>query len=779
MLRKTLVSGAILLRLFPFSNFGGKHGLFSLRLVVRSATLIVCLGLIAIAATLLWQARERSLRLAESTTRNLVGMLTQHTERTFDSVDMLLKIVARELGPRPEDPVKRSDLAANLAKLAQDLPHVMSVRMLDPDDGEPLFEFFRTATTGRGADADALLVHKANRYLGLHIGRPYLDRQSQTWVVGVSRRISGQEGIPGRVVVALLNLEYLNSFYASIAMGEKGSISIIRGDGIMIARHPFDPSFIGKDVSKALQASTGNRNEGNYDLRAPTDNVKRTYAFKKMARMPIVITAGISERAVLAEWREEATRGMSIVLAAVLVLLALGEILARVAGYREKAERKLIHAASNDALTDLPNRTEFQRRLECALREAPESLCVLFIDLDEFKTINDTLGHDAGDSLLVAAARRLAATTTDTGFLARLGGDEFAVAIRGTPDLARQTARTILATLRQPFDHNGQTVMTAGSIGIALFPEHGRSASDLLKNADIALYSAKANGRARYAVFETGMRTEIEERIALHEDVKYGVQRNLFVPFYQPQISIRTGQIQGFEALARWRHPERGLLGPSVFGSAFDSHELAIAIGRKLFRQVLADTRRWIDDGLPFGRVAVNASAAELDHPDYASWMLNEIAARAVPPEVVEVEVTEGVLFGKTLDRVQANLLLLHRAGIRIALDDFGTGYASLTHLKQFPISVLKIDRSFVHNVENDHADASIIRAVIDMARSLKMEVVAEGVERPYQVDFLKKTGCTGAQGYLFAKPMTASRVPHFIQQRQLEAGPSALEARA
>lgn len=767
------------MRLLNFFSFDGKHGLFSLRLVVRTATLVVCFGLIAIAATLLWQARERSLKLAESTTRNLVGILTQHTERTFDSVDMLLKIVSRELGPQPDDPVKRSDLSANLAKLAQDLPHVMSVRMLDPNDGEPLFEFFRTTATGRGADADALQVHKANRYLGLYIGHPYLDQKSQTWVVGISRRISGQEGVPGRVVVALLNLEYLNSFYASIAMGEAGSISIIRNDGIMIARRPFDPSYIGKDVSKALQASTRGQNEGNYKLRAVTDNVSRIYAFQNLVRTPVVITVGLSEQAVLAEWREEATRGMSIVLAAVFILLVLGEMLARVAGYREKAERQLIHAASNDALTGLANRAEFQRRLESALEEAPKSLCVLFIDLDEFKTINDTLGHDAGDFLLIAAARRLAAIATDVGFLARLGGDEFAITVRGAPDLARQTAQNVLAALSRPFDHNGQSVITAGSIGIAVFPNHGRSASDLLKNADIALYSAKANGRARYAVFETSMRTEMEKRIALHEDVKSGMRQDLFVPYYQPQISIRTGLIQGFEALARWRHPEHGLLGPSVFGSAFDNHELAIAIGRKLFRQVLADMRQWADAGLPFGRVAINASAAELDQPDYASWMLNEMAAHSVPPEAVEVEVTEGVLFGKTVDRVQANLLLLHRAGIRIALDDFGTGYASLTHLKQFPISVLKIDRSFVNNVENNGADTSIVRAVIDMARGLKMEVVAEGVERPYQVDFLKKTGCTSAQGYLYAKPMPASRVPHFFQQRWLEAGPAALGARA
>jgi diguanylate cyclase (GGDEF)-like protein len=756
-----------------------RHGLLSLRQPVRLATALVCLGLLLTAGILLWQARVAALNGAEVTTRNLVGMLTQHTERTFDSVDMLLKIVAHDLGPRPEDPIRRSELSAKLAQIAQDLPHIMSVRLLDPDKPTPLFEFFRTGKTSRTADAEALATHQTNRYLGLQVGYPYFDQEGKAWVVGVSRRVSGQEGVPGLVVQALLNLEYLQSFYGSLDMGKDASISIIRADGIMIARRPFRAADIGKNVSKALWPNIGDRVEGNYQITALTDGIKRIYGFRRLEHMPLVITAGLSEDAILAQWRKEATRAMGIAGIAAFILLILGEALARLVGHREKAERDLIHAANHDSLTGLSNRGAFQERLDAAVANTDLSLCVLLLDLDEFKAINDTLGHDAGDSLLEAAAVRLTRIVPNRGFVARLGGDEFAIVVPDGLEVGRITARSILAALRQPFPYQGQTVMTAASIGIAVFPEHGQNASDLLKNADIAMYAAKESGRGRYAVFESTMRTEIIERIALHEDVKTGIDGDLFVPFYQPQISLRTGEIQGFEALARWRHPERGLLGPVAFSSAFDNHDLAISMGRKLFRQILSDVQSWIAADLAFGRVAVNASAAELDHPDYASWLLNEMQASGIPVHYIEVEVTEGVLFGRTFDRVQANLLSLHGAGVRIALDDFGTGYASLTHLKRFPISAMKIDRSFVHTLEIGGIDAAIVTAVADLARALRVEVIAEGVEQEYQVEFLRKAGCTGAQGYLFAKPMASSRVPFFIEGRRHEQDASRLVGRA
>lgn len=762
-------SRPIPLSAFDFSSLERQKSLLSLRQQVRVATVLVCLGLLVTAGILLWQARAAALSSAEKTTRNLVGMLTQHTERTFDSVDMLLKVVARELGPKPEDPIRKSELSAKIAQFAQDLPHIMSVRLLDPNSSAPLFEFFRTVPTGRSADAEALATHASNHYLGLQIGQPYFDEKAKAWVVGVSRRVSGQEGVPGLVTQALLNLEYLNDFYSSLDMGTDSSISVIRTDGIMIARRPFNPTDIGRNVSGALWPSIGERVQGNYHITALTDSITRIYGFRRLDRTPLVITAGLSEAAILTDWKKEATRAMGIAGIAAFVLLILGEALARLIGHREKAERDLIHAAEHDSLTGLSNRAAFQEQLDMLVANTDLPLCVLLLDLDEFKSINDTLGHDAGDSLLAAAAVRLTRIVPNRGLVARLGGDEFAIVVPDALEVGRITARSILASLRQPFPYQGQTVLTAASIGISVFPDHGQSASELLKNADIAMYSAKESGRGRYAIFETSMRTEILQRIALHEDVKKGIESDHFVPFYQPQISLRTGGVQGLEALARWRHPERGLLNPAAFASAFDNHELAIAMGRKLFRRILADVKEWIALDLAFGRVAINASAAELDHPDYASWVLNELQISSIPTDYIEIEVTEGVLFGRTFDRVQANLLSLHGSGVRIALDDFGTGYASLTHLKRFPISAMKIDRGFVHNLESGGIDASIITAVADLARALKVDVIAEGVEQQYQLDFLRKAGCTGAQGYFFAKPMASTRVRHFIESRGVE----------
>ncbi len=265
------------------------------------------------------------------------------------------------------------------------------------------------------------------------------------------------------------------------------------------------------------------------------------------------------------------------------------------------------------------------------------------------------------------------------------------------------------------------------------------------------------------------MREEVVQLMALHEDVRTAIDEDRFVPYYQPQLSTQTGEIIGFEALARWQHPTRGLLTPAVFGSVFENHELAAGVGRRMLRHILADMAFWKEQRLPFGRIAFNASAAELNQSDFAAEILATLKMYGIAPTMMEIEVTEGVLFGKTFDRVQANLRHLNQAGMRIALDDFGTGYASLTHLKQFPIRVLKIDRSFTHNVESSVADASIVTAVIDMARGLNMEVVAEGVERPYQLEFLRRAGCCSVQGFLFGKPMAGSRVPNFVRRTHFD----------
>ncbi len=740
-----------------------------LKQFVRICTGVTCAGLVMLAIILLWQERERALSTAEGTATNLVGMLSQHTERTIDSVDMLLKITARELGPRASDQVKRSNLLANLSQLTKDLPHVMAIRLLDPYSKEPLFEFYRSKPVGRTADKEALFEHGENRYRGQFIGRPYFDDSGQSWVTGISRRISGQEGVPGRVVIAIVNLDYLNNFHRSIDMGESGAINVVRTDGVIVTRRPFDPSFMGRDISKPLNEAVQGRTSGTYRMVAATDNIARVYAFRELSRMPLIVIAGISKNSVLALWAAEATRSMVITCIAVLILLVAGEMLARAAGQRDRLEEHMRHAASHDALTGLANRSEFQVCLDTLLAEQPDiKLCLLLIDIDEFKTINDTLGHDAGDTLLQEAATRL--RHLGAVHVARFGGDEFALTVKGPLSEGIRVAGIILDELRRPFAYLGKTMLTAASVGITTSPEHGTTTSELLKSADIALYAAKFAGRNRYAVFENGMRAEILARTALHEDVREALRHDQFVPHYQPQICVMTGKVLGFEALARWVHPQRGLLTPSVFGSAFEHHELSMDISRALRRKILADMQAWHEMGLAFGRIAFNASAAELEHPDFAAEVLDEMKVAGIHTSMIEIEVTEGVLFGRTEDRVHSNLLQLHGAGVRIALDDFGTGYASLTHLKKFPMDVLKIDRSFVQNVENSPADASIVTAVINMAHGLGFSVVAEGVESQYHLAFLRRAGCTTAQGFLFARPMVGSRVPGYL--RNLEQPP-------
>lgn len=432
---------------------------------------------------------------------------------------------------------------------------------------------------------------------------------------------------------------------------------------------------------------------------------------------------------------------------------------------RKEAEHQVWLSANHDPLTGLPNRALFQQRLDQALAEAKrDSTCVslLMIDLDHFKDINDTLGHDAGDALLKKTAARLSAMTRDCDTVARLGGDEFAIMLVEPLSLehAARYAEAVTKKLRKPFSHARRSITTGASIGLAAFPDHDRDLSELIKDADIALYQAKAKGRSRVVTYSPDMRQEIVERVVLARDVRKAVSRQEITPFYQPKVCLSSGRIIGFEALARWQHPKKGILTPAYFGSAFDDPELAVAIGKQMMIHVISTMREWLDSGLSFGRVALNLSSAEFDQEGLADRILGTLDDMQVPPQQFEVEVTETVLVGRSSDDVAATLKQLCEKGVRVALDDFGTGYASLTHLKQFPVDHIKIDQSFVRAIEHDKDDESIVAAIIGLSRSLKLEVTAEGVETKGQAQRLQAIGCQNAQGFLYGKPVAGSQVP-------------------
>jgi diguanylate cyclase (GGDEF)-like protein/PAS domain S-box-containing protein len=435
---------------------------------------------------------------------------------------------------------------------------------------------------------------------------------------------------------------------------------------------------------------------------------------------------------------------------------------------RKAAEQEVWQVANHDVLTGLPNRALFQDRLLQALIEAEQngtSVGLLLIDLDDFKDVNDTLGHDAGDALLKEMAIRLSAAVRACDTVARIGGDEFAVVLTEslTLDRATSVAERLIAKLRQPFAYGGRTVISRASIGVAAFPDHDGNPAELMKDADIALYRAKAQGRNRVVSYSPRLRTVTEERVTLGREVREAISSDQIVPFYQPKVCLTSGRVIGLEALARWQHPSKGILTPGYFGAVFDDPELAQAISDSIVSQVASDMRGWLDEGIDLGRVAVNLSSAQFAQSGLADEILGILERSNVPPEHFEVEVTETVFLGKSADHVAAVLGQFRQRGVQISLDDFGTGYASLTHLKQFPVDHLKVDQSFVRNLEHDTGDEAIVTAVIGLGRSLNLQVTAEGVETLGQAERLWALGCHNAQGYLYARPMAASQVPDLL----------------
>jgi diguanylate cyclase (GGDEF)-like protein len=428
------------------------------------------------------------------------------------------------------------------------------------------------------------------------------------------------------------------------------------------------------------------------------------------------------------------------------------------------------HAAFHDVLTGLPNRSLFSEHLRIALERARQNeeylFCVLFLDLDRFKNINDSLGHPCGDELLILVARRLEGCIRQTDMVARFGGDEFAILLDAieNPSDAIRVAEKVQQEISAPFKLHNQEAVTTASIGVALSTSDYSEAEDMIRDADTAMYRAKDQGKARYEIFDTAMHTRAVTLLRLESDLRRALQREELCVYYQPIVSIASGELQGFEALVRWQHPERGLISPDQFIAVAEETGLILSLGLRVLREACRQLRRWQQRSLSDRNltISVNLSAKQLSQSDLIEKVEQVLTESGIDPWQLKLEITETVVM-ENAELAAVTLGRLRGLGVRLSIDDFGTGYSSLSYLNRFPVDTLKIDRSFITTLKQGDENIEIVKTIVMLAGNLGMQVIAEGIETADQLQQLRLLKCQYGQGYLFSKPLAATDADMFL----------------
>jgi diguanylate cyclase (GGDEF)-like protein len=600
-----------------------------------------------------------------------------------------------------------------------------------------------------------------------------------------SRRLNAPDGTFAGVVIVAVQADYFVSGYDPVKLGAQGVIALVAPDGIVRVRRTGDAVFSGDVIDYASEvAATNSAATDDTATTSSWDDVRRWSVALELYGYPLAILVGLSADEQLAsaeiKMRSYVWRSIGGSFLALLLAGLLSRMSGQVAGSRlRESEANLAHAeriehlAYHDALTGLPNRSMFSKLLTERISEArryDRKLAVAFLDLDRFKQINDTLGHEAGDQLLKEVATRLKGCVRDSDTIARLGGDEFVVLLPelGDDKYAATVAEKVLSVIARPFTLIGHEFRVTASIGISTYPGDGLDEQSLTKNADIAMYQAKAEGKNNFQFYSEKLNANSLERLTLESSLRHALERNEFRLHYQAKWDIASGRITGMEALLRWEHRDVGTVAPMRFIPIAEETGLIVPIGRWVLKTACLQSVAWQRQGLPRLSIAVNLTARQFTDEHLLQDVSSILKATGMDPRLLELEVHESLLIQdveKTL-RILAGLKAL---GIKIAVDDFGTGYSSLATLQRFPLDTIKIDRSFIRNVVGNPADTGLADAIIAMGKNLSLTVVAQGVETREQADFLRTHACDELQGFYFKRPLPADQFAQLLLAQATE----------
>jgi len=618
----------------------------------------------------------------------------------------------------------------------------------------------------------------------LFISRPVIGRASGEWSIQLSRRII-YDGKFGGVVVASLNPDHFTKFYTRVDLPFSESIALIGEDGIVRAAggmardHRMGENLLGTPLFAVMRGGV-NRT---FEVQDAENSPAKIVTLRKVNDLPLWVMVSLNKNEILAD----AFRGFRIAaiggLVLTLLILAAMELMFRTEeGARQKSKqlestsRAMARLASEDALTGLLNRRGFQDALQRAAEKQESTrqtieYAVLFLDLDRFKIINDTLGHRVGDLLLKGVGERLRASLGPNDVLARLGGDEFAVMAvghAGIADIANLASR-LSESIRMPFSLTDHRVQTSISIGIALAPSDGKTPDDLLAAADLALYATKESGPNGYQFYRPAMTEEMSERRQIEADLRDALDRDELELHYQPIVSLRDRKVHGYEALARWKHADRGFIPPAVFIPIAEDTGLMARLGEWALNTACRQAATLPADI----RISVNLSPSQFSTCDLVSTVERALKTSGLEPSRLELEITERLLLESSAPTLSI-LEELDQLGVSIALDDFGSGYSSLSYLRKFPLDKVKIDRSFITDLDHQGEQIAIIQGVVSIVRALGMNLTAEGVETESQSEVLRALGCDDAQGYLFGKPMPFEEIAAMSRQSSLRTATAA-----